>query len=56
MSKNRFFVSSSPTALLSMVLVRHEAKQYEKKKKKEKITLKHIPDGFIWGLTEDDLP
>ncbi len=56
-SKNRekfFFVSPSPTAYLSMVLVRQEQKNYTKKKVKQ--SLKSIPEGLIWGLTEDDLP
>ena len=56
-SKNRekfFFVSPSPTAYLSMVLVRQESKKYPYKKVRQ--TLKSIPEGLNWGLTEDDLP
>lgn len=56
-SKNRekfFFVSPSPTAYLSMVLIRNEQKKYPYKKVKQ--SFKSIPEGLIWGLTEDDLP
>ena len=58
-SKNRekfFFVSPSPTAYLSMVLVRQENKNYGKPNKKIKQSIRSIPEGLNWGLTEDDLP
>jgi hypothetical protein len=57
MSKNRkFFVSASPNAILTSVLIRHEADQYAKATKKVKQSLKTIPEGLNWVLTEDDLP
>lgn len=57
LSKNRkFFVSASPNAILTSVLIRHEADQYAKSNKKVKQSIKSIPEGLNWGLTEDDLP
>jgi len=58
LSKNRkfFFVSASPNAILTSVLIRHEADQYKKTPKKVKQSLRTIPEGLNWGLTEDDLP
>lgn len=58
LSKNRknFFISASPNAILTSVLIRHEADQYAKSNKKVKQSIKSIPEGLNWGLTEDDLP
>ena len=53
-NREKFFFIASPSALLSMVLVRHEIKSYPNKKVKQ--SLKTIPEGLNWALTEDDLP
>lgn len=57
LSKNRkFFVSPSPNAILTHLLIRHEAKQYKKPDKKIKQSIKDVVLGLKWRLNEDDLP